>query len=476
MSRRIRRQTHASIVSASLGALPREVVIKRAVALTLTFGAGLALTSLTAMAQPQNKPPSKDAAPLKLSVERASSAQVVAAAKPDPASTPAVKDEDEGAKAAPVAKKGLDLSKLGIDLSKIKLEKDRYVQYLSDGRKVTLTLDPTAQQRVEKLMASNKVTYGSVVLIEPETGRVLAMVDRHDGSEAAYKELSMQAVAPSASVFKVVTIAALLEEKKATADEQVCYHGGRSSLSKTNIEGSAKLDKSCGTLSDAMAWSINSIIAKLAYHRLSKGQLDKWASKFGYNTQIPFELELNKSEAKLPEDKHDMARGAAGFWHTYLSPLHGALIGATIINDGVMMVPTIVERVEDSKGKELHQFKAQVWRRVVSVKTARQLKAMMDRTTSVGTARKYFRFRNEFPSKKYLTGGKTGTLSRKTPSYLGYTWFVGYGEAKEHPGLKVGVSSLICNTPIWHIKGPYAASEAVRVYLDGESKRLKDDT
>lgn len=469
MSRRIRRQ-HVGLVSASLGALPREVVIKRAIALTLTFGAGLALTSLTAMAQPTNKAPSKDAQPLKLSVERADGDTIVA---PKPVATPEPVADEE---VKEPAKRGMNLSKLGIDLSKIKLEKDRYVQYLSDGRKVTLTLDPTAQQRVEKLMASNKVTYGSVVLVEPETGRVLAMVDRHNGSEAAYKELSTQAVAPSASVFKIVTIAALLEEKKATADEEVCYHGGRSSLSKTNIEGSAKLDKSCGTLSDAMTWSINSIIAKLAFHRLSKAQLDKWASKFGYNAQIPFELELTKSEAKLPADEHDRARGAAGFWHTYLSPLHGALIGATIINDGVMMVPTLVERVEDSKGKELHQFKAQVWRRVVSVKTARQLKSMMDRTTSVGTARKYFRFRNEFPSKKYLTGGKTGTLSRKTPSYLGYTWFVGYGEAKEHKGLKVGVSALICNTPVWHIKGPYAASEAVRIYLDGESKRLKDKT
>ncbi len=86
---------------------------------------------------------------------------------------------------------------------------------------------------------------------------------------------------------------------------------------------------------------------------------------------------------------------------------------------------------------------------------------MMKRTTTVGTARKYFRHSKMFPSSKIVTGGKTGTLSRKKPTYLGYTWFVGFGSSKaKHRDVAVG--SLVCNTPLWHIKGSSIAADAIR--------------
>lgn len=485
MSRRIRRIQSPTVLDhlrellspAGRGGLgpSRSALLWRGGALGVTFCAGLALTSLTATAQTQQG--QRDAnKPLKVKLSSSAYAAQGQPKAEDKEAAAAPSEEPVAATAPSKKTSKVDWSKIKIDLSKAKVEDGRYVQRLSDGTKVTLTIDPSTQQKLEKTLLNNKVHYGGVVLIEPETGKVLAMVDEHRGDEAAFKDIALKSPAPSASVFKIITIAALLEEGKAKADEKVCYHGGRSSLTKGNIEGSAKLDRSCGTLSDAMAWSINSIIAKLAFHRLNKNHLERWAQRFGYNEKIPFELPIEMSKATIPDDPHERARSAAGFWHSTLSPLHGAMIGAAIINDGVMMVPTLVERVEDGKGRELHRFEAKVWRRAVSLKTARALKEMMDRTTSVGTARKYFRQRREFPSSKILTGGKTGTLSRKSPSYLGYTWFVGYGQAKSHSELKVGVGGLVCNTPIWHIKGPYAASEAVRMYIEGELDRLKDKT
>ena len=48
---------------------------------------------------------------------------------------------------------------------------------------------------------------------------------------------------------------------------------------------------------------------------------------------------------------------AAGFWHTYLSPLHGAMIGGALANDGVMMQPSIIERIErpDNRYSDQHE-------------------------------------------------------------------------------------------------------------------------
>ena len=364
-------------------------------------------------------------------------------------------------------------SSMKLSLKRAKLVDGRYVQTLRDGSKVTFTVDPVVQRKLEKTYSRYKIPHGGIVLIEPSTGRVLAMVSQDGPGGESMPKFAQHAHAPSASVFKIVTAAALLEEKKAKGNEKICYHGGRSSLSKRNIEGSKKHDRRCNDLSGALTWSINSIMAKLTYHRLQRSHLVKWAQRFGYNQAIPFEMSVATSVAKIPKNKHERARAAAGFWHTYLSPLHGAMIGASIINDGVMMRPKIVESYSDSKGNNVYKMRPQRWKRVVSKRTARELKKMLNRTTRVGTARKYFRHRAEFPNKDILTGGKTGTLSRKKPSYLGYTWFVGYGESKHHKDIEVGVGAVVGNKPLWHVKGPFMASEGIRAAIQSAIKRKK---
>ena len=55
----------------------------------------------------------------------------------------------------------------------------------------------------------------------------------------------------------------------------------------------------------------------------------------------------------MPEDQLEFARTAAGFWHSTLSPLHGALLAAAIGNQGEMPAPRIVERAFGSEGQPL---------------------------------------------------------------------------------------------------------------------------
>ena len=363
-----------------------------------------------------------------------------------------------------------DWQEAGLDLSRAETVDGKLVQTLRSGARVTFTVRPEVQAHLEKLYAQYKIPYGGLVVLEPQSGRVLAMISQTAEGEEDLGEVARAPIAPSASIFKIVTIAALLEGEGISPDKEVCYHGGIRSLTEKNIEGDSKRDTRCGDLSDAMAWSINSLIAKLAYANLSAEELTSWAERFGYNAPIPFELEVAPSQFETVEDAHERARSAAGFWHSTLSPLHGAMISAAVLHGGVMMRPSIIESVHDPDGVLIKSFEPEEFKRVMKQSTASTLKKMMSRTTEVGTARKYFRHRRDFPD-DILTGGKTGTLSRKQPSYLGYTWFVGYGEASEDEELDVAVGGLVCNKPLWHIKGPYAASEAIRVTIESLRER-----
>ncbi|RAL23648.1 penicillin-binding protein [Lujinxingia litoralis] len=365
-----------------------------------------------------------------------------------------------------------DWAAAGLDISKAEVVGDRLVQTLPSGARVLLTIDPELQSYLDQMLQANLVPHGGVVLLEPQTGRVLAMAENSRRGEQ-YDNFTRQAQAPSASVFKVVTAAALMEGHDVNPHEEVCYHGGTRGLSKRNIEGSPAHDNRCNDLEGALAWSINSLIAKQAYTNISADSLVEWAERFGYNQPIPFELPVQVSRVMRVEDPHERARAAAGFWHSHLSPLHGAMIGAALANDGVMMRPTLIDRYEAPDGSTLYEFEPRVFREVMRPETARKLGEMMVTTAEQGTARRYFGHNRLFP-RSVEVSGKTGTLSNQDP-FLRFTWFVGFARHKEWSDDRgVAVAGLMANDPAWHMVGPQAASEGVRRYYQLERERRRE--
>lgn len=362
-----------------------------------------------------------------------------------------------------------DWVEAGLDIGEARRMGDKLVQTLPNGGQVELTIDPQVQAHMEKVLADSEVPHGGVTLVEPSTGRVLAMVS-HTQGQPSIESIAQKSKAPSASVFKIITAAALIESAGVDPFEDVCYHGGRQFLSETNIKGHAGLDAKCANLKDALAWSINSIMAKLTYQKLDREDLEIWTERFGYNSEIPFELPVEVSNAEIVEEPFERARTAAGFWNTYLSPLHGAMIGAAVANGGVMMRPTLIDKYVGPSGNTLQEFEPRVFRRVMSKPTADTLADLLEGATDFGTARRYFAHNRSFP-KQVEVGGKTGTLSNKDP-YLGFTWFVGFGRMPS--GEAAGVGGLACNTPKWRIKGSYAASEALRKYFEVSAERARE--
>lgn len=345
------------------------------------------------------------------------------------------------------------------------LQGRKLVSPLDGGAAAELTLDPELQARVAKILADYEVPYGALVALEPATGRVLAYVS-HSSANPQAGDLALDATPPAASVFKVITAAALVDSGIGPQTRR-CYSGGFSRLSSADLVDDPRRDRTCATLADALGGSINTVFAKLADQHLDATTLRRYADAFGFGQKLPFDVAAKVSSAEVPDERLEFARTAAGFWHMHMSPLHGALIAATVAADGVMPRPSMVERVVDEQGKVVQTFKPESLRSVLARTTARTVGRMMTRTVSDGTAHGAFFERG----KPFLPGidvaGKTGSLS-SDPPYRGYSWWVGFAPLDQP---KIALAALIVNTPKWRIKSSYLAREALREYLVERPKR-----
>ncbi|HMF41852.1 MAG TPA: penicillin-binding transpeptidase domain-containing protein [Polyangia bacterium] len=338
----------------------------------------------------------------------------------------------------------------------------RYVADLTDGGRAELTLDPRLQQSTEGVLRNFQIPFGAAVVVSVPDGRVLALVGQSSADpRLGPSELALRAWAPAASVFKVISATALVENG-VMGNTRTCYHGGVSSIVPDNLVDLPAIDRRCETLAFGLGKSQNAIIAKLATRHLTAGELARVGHSFGFEEAIPFELPIQPSHLDVPGDDLEFARTAAGFWHSTLSPMHGALLAATIANRGDMPAPMLIERARDRDGRLLTQPVAAP-RHVADAAAAREVGRMMELTTRIGTAKGTFRDRRGRRLLPVEVAGKTGTLSAETDhGYVGYSWFVGYAPA-DHPTIAFAV--VLGNHPNWRIKATYVGRHIVSEYL-----------
>lgn len=346
-----------------------------------------------------------------------------------------------------------------IDLSSIYWEEDVAYADLSDGRRARLTLDRALQTTMEKALTDHTVPHGGGVAVDPKTGKILAIASVSNAAPVL-SHYAVRAAAPSASVFKLVTAAALLEKGSIDPQARVCYSGGRSMLTESDVRGNPQTDTTCANLEQAIGHSINAVMARLAYQHLSKEDLEHMALRFAFNREIPTEFLTDVSDAEFVDDDIERAKTAAGFWHVNLSPMHGALIAAAIENDGIMMTPLLIEEIVDAQGNVLYTAKPRPWLVSMHADHAKVLARLGENTTREGSARKMFASRRGWrPGVR--VGGKTGTLSNKQPFYT-YNWFVGWGsDAKS----QIAVGALVVNSEKWWIKGSHVAARAMKTHF-----------
>jgi cell division protein FtsI/penicillin-binding protein 2 len=266
-------------------------------------------------------------------------------------------------------------------------------------------------------------------------------------------------------VFKIVTAAAALDRGLLEPDSVLPYAGGSHTLYRRQVLGTpaaskptsqrAKADQKATTakakagsgkkrvsakvsrqrapllhqvtLADAFADSVNPVFARIGVQRLGATTLNDYAGRFGFNRSIVCGVEMPVSATGFsPGDLWSVAEAASGYTReTTMSPLHGAMIAGTAINEGVMMRPQLVDAVVDRDGVVLHLPQPQVWGRAIAPDAAVKLRRLMTETVQTGTARRSFADFFEGPLSRVEVGGKTGTLNGEFPRGRN-DWFVGY--------------------------------------------------
>lgn len=349
----------------------------------------------------------------------------------------------------------------GIQFERLGLGRTEVTAPGPEGRLARLTVDPNLQRGTLRLFHDHGIPDGATVLMELDTGRVLVYATQQ--SKGPPKDMCADASAPAASVFKIVTASALVEQAGLGPETRQCYHGGTDRLDSGDLVDNPQKDKWCATLSEAMGRSLNTVFARLAARNLDGPKLEATAGALGFGFPFQLDAPVEPSRITIPEGELGFARTAAGFWNTTLSPIHAAMLASAIAKDGNMIRPVLVQSVTDAKGTVYKAPSgAQVIRKTVRPQTAAAVREMMEATVATGTGYKAF---HDASGKPFLPGirvaGKTGTLTRASTQQY-YTWFVGFAPSTEP---KVAIASLVVNKPKWRTRANVLARDVLRMYF-----------
>nr|WP_273386529.1 penicillin-binding protein 2 [Bifidobacterium indicum] len=281
------------------------------------------------------------------------------------------------------------------------------------GASIETSINPRMQETAYRMLSGMS---GSVVAIEPSTGRILAMVSTpsydpgaltgHDSSDAsrAYQELARRAdnpmlnratsqLYPPGSTFKVVVAAAALESGQYSPDSEIpagaSYTLPGTAYDMTNATAAGNGVNGKISMQDALAYSSNTAFSQLGVSLGGKTVADQ-AKKFGYGSTItldgtnssgsPMRAVASKFPGEQTPDK--IALASIGQGDTLATPLQDAMIAAAVANGGKLMQPTLVDRVRSSDLSVISETTPSVYSQTFSADTSQALTQMMEGVTT----------------------------------------------------------------------------------------------
>ncbi len=311
-----------------------------------------------------------------------------------------------------------------------------------EGSQIRLTLDVALQRRVEALLAQSRAPEGAIVMADPRSGRILAWASRGP------IDLVRTPRYPAASVAKLVTATAALEEEVVFRGTQMCFSGGHRKLTEADVAQMCRPGEPRMAFGQALGRSVNVIFGRLGAHRLDAAALRKRAEHLAFEGRVPIDVGLAPNHIVYPNDLLGRARAAAGFHRGQVSPLALLYAMSAIARDGRAR-PLRVLAATDLGPAD----------RVIEPAAAKALRKMLEVTTTRGTSRKAFAPKKGRPNIK--AAGKTGTLGWPKPRRL-LSWFGGYAPADEP---EVVVAVLLANRPKWWRKANEVARDALDAYF-----------
>ena len=308
------------------------------------------------------------------------------------------------------------------------------------GTSIRLTIDRdvqwVAQNAINQAVTSSRAKSGTVVVMDPKTGHILAQAsaptfDPNNSKSITLEKLnnpSVQEVFEPGSIGKVITVAAALEEKKIRPDTVFTIPYSMKIYDRT-FSDHEKHPTVKMTTTKMLAVSSNTGSIQVG-QMLGKNTLYDYLRKFGIGESTNSKLPGESAGILHPvKDWSGVSLPTISFGQGYsLTAMQATSVFATIANNGVRVNPTILAGVVDQSGRYT-PAKTNEGLRVLSDQTAAEMRLMMEGVvSSTGTA----------PSaaiEGYRVAGKTGTAQRyntRCGCYSGYTAsFIGFAPADE---------------------------------------------
>ena len=296
------------------------------------------------------------------------------------------------------------------------------------GNNLNLTIDQTIQEIAYNSLGDH---IGSIVIMDPRNGEVLAMVSKPSydpntldqdwntliqNNDAPLLNRSSQGAYRPASTMKIVSSDVILGSGINTN----FYDSGTVKIQNYDIKNYGDYSYGNVNLRTALMNSLNTYFAA-KINEIGKKPYKDVAEKYMFNKNYKFDIE--KINAKIPFDdlnQVDMAMTGFGYGKTRVTPLHMAMIASTIANEGKMMQPRLVRNVVNKDGKIIKESKSEVLSDVTSSDIANTIRDYMVDVVNYGTANKAY-------LQSVQIAGKSGTVDKKGGGVD--VWFVGFAPA-----------------------------------------------
>lgn len=292
------------------------------------------------------------------------------------------------------------------------------------GDNVVTTLNVGLQKACYDALGSNR---GAVIVMEPSTGKILAMVSKPDfdpntlaanwsqitgeGSDSVLVNRATQGLYPPGSTFKLITMLEYLREHKNDYGQYhyICdgtYELGNNTINCVRTTAHGDVD-----LFSSLAVSCNCSFINIGLS-LDLDRYKKTAEKMLFNKELPTNLEYNKSRFVLngESSEWDIAQTSFGQGKTVITPFHLALITCTIANNGTLMEPYLVSSVESTNGMTVKKFKEEKYDTLITEKEASLLKKGMEQVVKDS-------FSWLFGGVEYTLAAKSGSAQYGTEGY-----------------------------------------------------------
>lgn len=289
-----------------------------------------------------------------------------------------------------------------------------------DGNDVKLTIDSKIQTIVERELDNAEAMYKPdgiiAIAMNPNTGEILAMSSRPSfdpanfqkvPSEVYNRNLPVWSSYEPGSTFKIITLAASLEEGKVDLDRDHFFDPGHVEVAGATLHCWKRGGHGSQTFLEVVENSCNPGFVELG-NRLGKDKLFEYIKNFGFGTKTGIDLAGEGTGIMFKMDRVGPVEAATTAFGQGVSvtPIQQVTAVSAAVNGGILYTPYVAKELIDSRnGKVIMEKKPHPKRRVISEETSKKVRRALESVVAKGSGGGAF-------VEDYRVGGKTGTAQK----------------------------------------------------------------